>query len=141
METVRSVMSTDVAYCTPLDNVYEAAVLMKEHHIGAIPIVDHNELVGMVTDRDIVIRGIAEKRPGSFQITNVMSDDLYTISPDASLEEAARLMADKQIRRLPVVENGQLIGMLSLGDLSVNYQTEDEAGDALSEISEPPHFH
>lgn len=141
METVRDVMTTDVKYCTTLDNVYEAAVLMKDLNVGAVPIIQDDQLIGMVTDRDLVVRGIAEKRSGSNKITNVMSEKLYTVTPDTSVDEAARMMAEKQIRRLPVVENGQLLGIVALGDLSVKHDTADEAGMALSEISEPPEMH
>ncbi|MFC0274957.1 CBS domain-containing protein [Metabacillus herbersteinensis] len=139
MQKVRDVMTAQVEYCTPLDNVFEVALKMKDLDVGAIPIVENDKIVGMITDRDLVVRGIAEKHPGSNQVTNVMSDNLVTIKPEASLDEAAQLMADHQIRRLPVVENGALIGMVSLGDLSINSRTDDEAGDALSEISEDHH--
>ncbi|MFT4416092.1 CBS domain-containing protein [Fredinandcohnia humi] len=136
METVRDVMSTDVEYCTPLDNVYEVAVKMKDLDVGAIPILENNKLIGMITDRDLVVRGYAEKRSGSNQVTNVMSENLITCSPDTSLEEASQLMAKHQIRRLPVVENGQLIGIVSLGDLATYKMSDERAGQALSHISE-----
>lgn len=136
MQTVREVMSTDVEYCTPLDNVYEVAVKMRDLDVGAIPIVENEQLIGLITDRDLVVRGIAEKRSGSNQVTNVMTDNLITISPDTNVEEAARLMARHQVRRLPVVESGRLIGMLSLGDLATNQKSDEKAGAALSEISE-----
>ncbi|WP_028402451.1 CBS domain-containing protein [Ectobacillus panaciterrae] len=139
MTTVREVMSTDIVFCTPLDNVYEAAVKMKEEDVGVIPIVENNQLVGLVTDRDLVVRGIAEKHPGSNQITNVMSKDLTCISPDDPVEKATELMARHQIRRLPVVEHGQLVGMLALGDLAVQNQTDEQAQFALTEISEDHH--
>jgi CBS domain-containing protein len=109
---------------------------MKDLNVGAIPIVENNQLVGMITDRDLVVRGIAEKHAGSNPVTNVMSDNLVTITPEASVEEAAHLMAQHQVRRLPVVEHGQLIGILALGDLAVDQMSDDSAGDALSDISE-----
>ena len=136
MRSVREVMSTNVDVCTPLDNVFEVATKMKDLNVGAIPIVENNQIIGMITDRDLVVRGIAEKHPGSNSVTNVMSENLVTISPDASLEEASNLMAENQIRRLPVVENGQLVGIVSLGDLATNQYSDDSAGEALSEISE-----
>jgi len=141
MKQVRDVMTKDVEYCSPLDNVYEVAVKMKEFDVGAIPILDNNRLIGMITDRDLVVRGIAEKRTGSNQVTNVMSDELITVTPDTSLQDAANIMAEKQIRRLPVVENGQLVGILSLGDLSLEEMSDESAGIALSEISESEHLH
>lgn len=136
MQTVREVMTTNVDFCTPLDNVFEVATKMKDLNVGAIPIVKNNELLGMITDRDLVVRGIAEKHPGSNSVTNVMSDHLITIGPDASIEEAAHKMAEHQIRRLPVVENGALIGIVSLGDLAIRDYSDDQAGEALSDISE-----
>ncbi|PDZ72297.1 CBS domain-containing protein [Bacillus pseudomycoides] len=136
MTTVREFMSTDIVQCTPLDNVYEAAVKMKEEAIGMIPIVENNQVVGLVTDRDLVVRGIAEKHPGSNKITNVMTTEIVSISPDDPIENATELMAQHQIRRLPVVENGELVGMLALGDLAITEKADDQAGFALSEISE-----
>jgi CBS domain-containing protein len=136
MQTVREVMTTNVDFCTPLDNVFEVATKMKELNVGAIPIMENEKLIGMITDRDLVVRGIAEKHPGSNSVTNIMSDHLITIGPEASVDEASHLMAQHQIRRLPVVENGQLVGILALGDLAVNNYSDDEAGEALSEISE-----
>lgn len=136
MTTVRELMSTDLSYCTPVDNVYEAALKMKQEDVGIIPIVENNRLVGVVTDRDLVVRGIADKNPGSNKITEVMTTDIISVSPSDPIEKATELMARHQIRRLPVVENGQLVGMLSLGDLAIEKYADDQAGYALSEISE-----
>ncbi|WP_246940298.1 CBS domain-containing protein [Bacillus pinisoli] len=139
MQTVRDIMTTNVEFCTPLDNIYEVAVKMKDLNVGAIPICEDDKLIGMITDRDLVVRGYAEKHSGSFEVTKVMSDHLITVKPDTSLEEASRIMSEKQIRRLPVVENGQLVGIVALGDLAVNQMSDESAGHALSEISEPTH--
>ncbi|MFP3122136.1 CBS domain-containing protein [Ectobacillus funiculus] len=136
MTTVRELMSTDLSCCTPVDNVYEAALKMKQEDIGIIPIVENNRLVGIVTDRDLVVRGIADKNPGSNKITEVMTTDIVSVSPSDPVERASELMARHQIRRLPVVENGQLVGMLSLGDLAIEKYADDQAGYALGEISE-----
>ncbi|MNF97832.1 Hypoxic response protein 1 [compost metagenome] len=136
MTTVRELMSTDLSYCTPVDNVYEAALKMKQEDVGIIPIVENNRLVGVVTDRDLVVRGIADKNPGSNKITEVMTTDIISVSPSDQIEKATELMARHQIRRLPVVENGQLVGMLSLGDMAIEKYADDQAGYALSEISE-----
>ncbi|MEK4710522.1 CBS domain-containing protein [Bacillus sp. FSL R10-2780] len=136
MTQVRELMSTHIVHCTPLDNVYEAAVKMKEESVGLIPVIENKQVVGLVTDRDLVVRGIAEKHPGSNQITNVMTTNIVSVSPDDSIEKATELMAQYQIRRLPVVESGQLVGMLALGDLAIRQSVDDQAGFALSEISE-----
>jgi len=142
MQMVRDVMSTDVQYCTPVDNIYEVAVKMRDFNVGAIPIVDDGRrLVGIITDRDLVVRGLAEKHPGSTAVTEVMSRDLVTLSPNDSVQKAADVMARHQIRRLPVVENGRLVGMVALGDLATNRYSDESAGRALGEISEQHTVH
>lgn len=140
MEKIRDIMTKDVECCTLLDNVYEVAVKMKELNVGAIPIVDKDNLVGMITDRDIVIRAVAERHPGSTKVEDIMSDKLFTITPDATTNEAAKLMAEHQIRRLPVVEGDKLVGIVALGDFAVRKLTDDQAKAALTEISEPTNF-
>ena len=136
MGIVKDIMSKDIECCSLLDNVYEVAVKMKELNVGAIPIVDEERLVGMITDRDIVIRGVAEKNPGSTKVEKIMSDQLVTVTSDTTTNQAAKLMAEHQIRRLPVVEGENLIGIVSLGDFATHQLTDEQAGNALSEISE-----
>lgn len=133
---IREIMTSNVETCTLLDNVFEVAVKMKELNVGAIPIVDNDKLVGMITDRDIVIRGIAEKHPPSSKVESVMSDHLVTATPDMSTKEATSLMAEHQIRRLPVVEGDKLVGIVALGDFAVDEMTDEQAHYALTEISE-----
>ena len=137
MEKIRDIMTDQVECCTLLDNIYEVAVKMKELNVGAIPIVDKEKLVGMITDRDIVVRGVAEKHPGSTKVEDIMSDELITISSDATSREAIKLMSEHQIRRLPVVEGGKMVGIVSLGDFAIRELTDDQAKKALTEISEP----
>lgn len=134
--TIGEIMTTDCVTVTPLDNIYEAAVKMKQHDIGFLPIVEGKKLVGVCTDRDLVIRGYADKHPGSASITDVMTKECITVTPDTPVEEAAELMADKQIRRLCIVDQGELVGVCALGDLAVHSVYEQEAGRALTEISE-----
>lgn len=136
MNTLKDIMSTDMVTVTMQDNVYEIAVKMKENDIGFVPVVEGNRLIGVVTDRDLVIRGYAERRSGSASVEEVITTDMITANPDTTIGEAAELLARHQIRRLPVVENGQLVGIVSIGDLAVRHQFEDEAGQALSDISE-----
>ncbi len=137
MAQLRDIMTTQVAAVSPQDNVYQAASLMKQHNVGMIPVVENGQLRGVITDRDLVVRGIADKKPNSQQVADVMTNAPVTGTPDMSVDEAARLMAQHQIRRLPVVENGQLVGVVSIGDLAVRQPFADEAGHALSNISEP----
>nr|WP_285857131.1 CBS domain-containing protein [Mesobacillus subterraneus] len=134
---IRDIMTSDVETCTLLDNVFEVAVKMKDLNVGAIPIVDGDRLVGMITDRDIVIRGVAEKHPPSSKVEAVMSDHLVTATQDMTTEEATKLMAEHKIRRLPVVEGDKLVGIVALGDFAVNELTDEQAQHALTEISEP----
>jgi CBS domain-containing protein len=136
MEKIRDIMTDNVECCTLLDNMYEVALKMKELNVGAIPIVDQEKVVGMLTDRDIVVRGVAEKHPGSTKVEDIMSNNLVTVSPDSTSKEAAKLMAEHQIRRLPVVEGDKLIGIVSLGDFAIRELTDDQAKVALTEISE-----
>lgn len=139
MTLLRDVMTTNVATCTPQDNVYEAAVKMRDLNVGGIPVVDESgRVIGMVTDRDLVIRGIAEKNPNSTAVSAIMTRDVVVGRPDMTVDEAAELMAQRQIRRLPVVdENGRLVGIVALGDLAVRDIHQDEAAQALTQISEP----
>ncbi|MBB6454999.1 CBS domain-containing protein [Salirhabdus euzebyi] len=138
MKLVRDIMTTGVECCSTNDNIYEAALKMKQLDVGAIPIVDENKnLLGIVTDRDLVLRGYANKKPGSTSVSECMSEDLYSVTPDTDLQEASKMMSDKQIRRLPVVENGKLTGIISLGDLALDKQSDQAAGEALEDISVP----
>jgi CBS domain-containing protein len=136
MRKIADIMSADCVTVTPKDNIYKVAALMKEHDIGFVPVVEGRKLMGVITDRDLVIRGYAVKLSDSTSVMEVMSDDVQTVSPNMSVDEAAALMASSQIRRLPVVENGQLQGIVSLGDMAVREIFVNEAGDALSDISE-----
>lgn len=132
-------MTANPVTVTLLDNIYEIAVKMKEHDTGFIPVVQSEEdqiLIGIVTDRDLVIRGYAEKHSGSSAVEKVMTSDIRTVSADISVDEAARIMAVAQIRRLPVVNAQKLVGIVSIGDLAVHHIFADEAGEALSEISQ-----
>ena len=137
MTTVQEIMTRNVDYCTQEDNIYEAALKMKQDDVGMIPVLDSNQsLIGVITDRDIVIRCVAEKRPNSTKITDVISTHLVTGTQDMSIDEIEDLMASEQIRRIPIVENNKLVGVVSLGDLAVRRETDSKAGAALSSISE-----
>lgn len=137
MRKIKEIMSTDCVTVSLQDNVYEIAVKMKQHDIGFIPVVEGKKLLGVVTDRDLVVRGYAEKREGSAAVEQVMTKQPITVSPETTVDEAAKLMAQKQIRRLAVANNGELLGVVAIGDMAVRHIYEEEAGEALSEISEP----
>ncbi|MFF0827012.1 CBS domain-containing protein [Brevibacillus sp. NPDC003359] len=136
--TLREIMTKDVATVTLKDNVYEVACKMRDWNVGVIPVVDEkNDVIGIITDRDIVIRGLAEKHEGSTATEVVMTQDIILGQPGTTVDEAARIMAQHQIRRLPVVEKGKLVGIVALADMAVRQVHQDEASDALQQISEP----
>lgn len=135
-KTVKQIMSTDCVTVTPKDNVYEIALKMKQHDIGFIPVVEGKKLLAVVTDRDLVVRGFADKKEGSTAVMEVVSQNPTTITPDTPVGEAAKIMARDKIRRLPVVENGELVGVVAIGDLAIRDVFEDNVGEALGKISE-----
>jgi CBS domain-containing protein len=134
---VSEVMTTEVESVQMNSTLEEAASIMKVENVGAVPVVDEDDdLVGIITDRDIVVRCVAEgKNPAETNVEEVLSHELETIEPDVEVEEAAQLMAERQIRRLPVCEDGELVGMLSIGDLAVKSARAAASSDALREIS------
>ena len=135
---VREIMTSEGLATATLDTTLaEIAERMRDENVGAIPIIDDSEkLCGIITDRDIVVRAVAEgEDPGECTAEEILSGQLHTIDPEAELEEVADLMARHQIRRLPVVEDEVVIGMVSLGDLAVKSE-EDEASDVLEDVSE-----
>ncbi|XXM71570.1 CBS domain-containing protein [Lysinibacillus sphaericus] len=134
MMKVRDLMSTNVEAASNQDSLSNVASKMQSKNVGSVPVVENGQVVGMITDRDIATRGLTNGTQDN--VSNVMSQNVVTISPDASAEEAAALMSQNQIRRLPVVENGNLVGMLALGDLAVQQKSDQSAGGALSQISE-----
>jgi CBS domain-containing protein len=139
-KTVRDIMTKSVQALGPADTVIKAARLMKDLDVGSIPVVEHDLVCGIITDRDIVLRVVASGGDANSQsIRDVMTDRIVVAAPDWDLSRAAKTMADEQIRRLPVVENGKLVGMLALGDVAVDGNKDRVSGEALSEISAPAH--
>lgn len=134
---VRVLMSAPVIWVTPLCTVRQAAMLMRHHHVGALPVLEDGSPVGLVTDRDIVVRVLSEG--GAAGVATV--GEAMTVGPvacfaDQGVVDAAALMGDLQIRRLLVVErSGELVGMLSLGDIA-EHASEELAGQALGEVRE-----
>jgi CBS domain-containing protein len=118
-------------------SVVEAARLMREQHIGSLPITDDEKLVGMITDRDITTRVVAEAAdPKTTSVADVYSRDLISVEPDNDLEQALQLMARHQVRRLPVVENGRLVGIVAQADIALS-ENETKTGQLVEAISEP----
>jgi CBS domain-containing protein len=138
---LREIMTNDVSSVSPSDPIIEAAKIMQQRNVGCIPVCDQNkEVKGILTDRDIVIRVVAEGRnPKDLDVSKVMSTGLTLGSPDMDGEEAAQIMSEHQIRRLPIVENKRLVGIVSIGDLAAHNIFVSEAADALHHISQPSH--
>ena len=134
---VAEVMTADVDCCSPESTFKEVALKMKELDVGVIPICDNENLVGIVTDRDLVIQGLAHDLSAESTISVIVTENVVKGSKEMSVEEAARVMSQHQIRRLPIVEEDKLVGIVSLGDLAVNNLSSDEAGQALKDISNP----
>lgn len=134
---VRNAMTPGVRAVAPTDSVTEAAQAMKEQDVGSLPVVEGERLVGIVTDRDIVVRAVAEGvDPRTATVGDVTSGDLVTVEPDEDLDDALKLMAQHRIRRLPVVEDGRLVGVVAQADVALEANDKD-AGEMLAEISQP----
>ena len=134
---IKNVMTKDVSTVNPSSNIGNAAQIMKDLNVGVVPVCNGSKAIGIVTDRDIVLRSIADGGDSNTPIDQVMSNQLVYGTPKMTTTEAAQIMAEKQIRRLPIVENGDLVGIVSLGDLAVQSKVDMEAGKALSNISTP----
>jgi CBS domain-containing protein len=138
MTKVQDIMSKNVQCCALHDPVTAAAKIMREINCGSVPICDGKKVVGMITDRDIVINCVADgKDCGSVHCHDCMTSDVITCSPDTDAHECARMMAEHQIRRIPVVQNGEMVGICAIGDMARVDIHIDEAGDALNRISQP----
>ena len=132
---IRDVMTPNPRTVSPDDSIESAARIMRDEDTGAVPVVQDGRPVGMLTDRDIVIRAVAEGGSGR-SVRDVVTERVISVSPDASTHEATELMSEHQIRRLPVVENDRLVGIVSLGDLAVKEAKDRRVGDTLQSISE-----
>lgn len=132
----RDIMTSDVKTATRGSTLQQVAELMRQGDMGSIPVVEDGKLVGIVTDRDIVVRSIAEGKDASSPIGDSMTTEIYSVRPDDYAFEAIRLMGDKQIRRVPVVsENGDLAGIIAMADIALEMEDEREIAETLEEIS------
>jgi CBS domain-containing protein len=149
VEQVRAVMSTDPIATANHSSVLEAARLMRDNNVGSLVVTDGETICGIVTDRDIVVRGVAEGHdPEPLEVADICSPHLTTVAAHDSVEDAVQLMRDHALRRLPVVEDGRAVGILSLGDLAIakagwrqrvrssSYiPTDDDPSSVLADIS------
>jgi CBS domain-containing protein len=134
---INELMTSQPATVGPDATLGEVATLMKQEDCGSIPVVDRGRLIGIVTDRDIVVRAVAAgKDPKKVHVSEVMSADPVTIGPDEDVDLARKVMAERQIRRLPVVEDGALVGIIVTAQIA-RKESERETGETIKEISEP----
>jgi CBS domain-containing protein len=116
--------------------IREVALLMREGDMGSVPVVSEGKLVGIVTDRDIVVRAIAEGKGPDTPIGEAMTSEVFSVKPDDYVFEAIRLMGDKQVRRIPVVaEDGSLAGIIAIADVALEVEDQREIAETLEEIS------
>jgi CBS domain-containing protein len=136
---VSECMTAGVEVVTPQQSIGEAAQFMLRADAGALPVGDGQRLIGMITDRDIAVRGVAQGLGPETPVSQVMTEDLVYCYDDDSIEDAALTMSEAQVRRLPVLsrEGEKLVGILSLGDISRSDQAEDATHVALDGITEP----
>ncbi|WP_037671226.1 CBS domain-containing protein [Streptomyces griseus] len=131
-QLVRDIMTSRPVTVEPQTSVTDVARLMSEQNIGAVLVTDDDRLRGLVSDRDLVVRALAEHRdPDETTVAGVCSDDLVVVRPDEELDHAVQLMREHSVRRIPVVEEGHPIGIVSLGDMAM----ERDPGSALGDIS------
>lgn len=142
--TARDIMTRDPACITPEDTAQQAALLMEQYDCGSIPVVQDNEtrrLVGVVTDRDITLRAVGRGRGAETPVSDIMSKDVACCTADSDVDEVGRLMADRQVRRVPIIDgDGCCIGMVAQADLARNTGravSESEVAHVVEQISEP----
>ncbi len=135
---IKEIMNNEVAYVSPETSVVQAAQMMQKHDVGSIPVCQGDHVVGIVTDRDIVVRNIAHgKDPHSTPVRDVMTSQVRMVDAEMDLHQAAKIMAQSQVRRLPVVDKDRIVGIVSLGDLATQAKTDVELAKTLGMISTP----
>ncbi len=125
---VKECMCTQISCVSPETNLTDVAKVMKEQHVGCLPICNTNkQIVGLVTDRDLVLRGVAcNKDANTTPVSAIMTTGIYTVNPDEEIENASKTMCDCQVKRIPVIENNQMVGILTLGDIANNNELNQE---------------
>lgn len=134
--TVREVMTSNPKTVTQTDTIVAAARIMRDQNAGVVPVVDGKKVVGLVTDRDIVVRSVSDgKDPNKVRVSEVMSKNIHTVKEGTAVSQALDLMSKSDIRRLPVVnQNDELVGIVSIGDLAKTDQ-DDKIGKTVENIS------
>ena len=132
----REIMTRNVKTVNRETTLSEVAALMRDGDMGAVPVVENGKLVGIVTDRDIVVRAIADGLEASVPVGEVMTAEVYSVSENDFVFEAIRLMGDRQVRRVPIVnEAGELVGIIAMADVALETEDEREIAETLEEIS------
>jgi CBS domain-containing protein len=132
----REIMTGNVTTATREMTLQEVAALMRDGDMGSIPVTEEGKLIGIVTDRDIVIRAIAEGKDSETKVGDVMTTEVFSVKAYDFVFEAIRLMGDRQVRRVPVVnENGELEGIIAMADIALETEDEREIAETLEEIS------
>ncbi len=130
------IMTRDVRTAPRDASLREVAAMMRDGDMGSVPVVDEGRLLGIVTDRDMVVRVLAEGKGPDTPVSEAMSTDLVTVKPDDYVFDAIRLMGDKQVRRIPVVgENGELAGIIAMADIALETEDDRDIAETLEEIS------
>ncbi len=138
MHTLKDVMSRNVQVISPDATMKEAAKQMRDGDFGMMPVGENDRMIGAISDRDIAIRAIADGKDTNTKVRDIMSEGIVWAYENDSVEDAARIMSDHQIRRLPIVNaDKRLVGIVALGDFAVESADIRPAGEALSEISKP----
>lgn len=138
---ISDIMTSDVTSTSPDSIIADAARLMADDDVGILPVVEGGKVVGVVTDRDIAVRAVAEGKPVQALVRTIMSRDVVACSPEDELQDVIEIMASEQVRRLPVCEAGRLVGIVALADAAHGDPDKSEVGEALDEICEPAGVH
>jgi CBS domain-containing protein len=137
----RDIMTKNVRTATRDASLREVAVMMRDGDMGAVPIIDGARLVGVVTDRDIVVRAVSDGKGPDSPVSEAMTTELFTVKPDDFVFQAVRLMGDKQVRRVPVVnDDGSLAGIIAMADVALEMEDQQEIAETMEEISSGPAF-
>ena len=136
MQKLKDVMSKDVQIISPGATIADAALQMKKGNFGMMPVGEQDRMIGVISDRDIAIRAVAEGKPPTTAVREIMTEGIFCASENDSVEDAAQIMSKHQIRRLPVVDaDKRLVGIVALGDFAVAKEDVKAASDALAAIS------
>ncbi len=137
----REIMTSNVKTASRDMSIRDVAIMMRDGDMGSIPVVEDGKLVGIVTDRDIVVRSIADGKDAASKVAEAMTEEIYSVRPDDFVFEAIRLMGDKQVRRVPVVDDsGDLAGIIAMADIALEMEDEREIAETLEEISSGSSF-